>query len=77
MLKTDIKFNHVDKHGDIKQYNILDKININNKNYIIYEEDKRKDIYASLYEIIDDKIKLIEITDEKDYDLIDKYLEKL
>ena len=57
-------------------YNI-DKSYKGNKNYIIYDINGSDDIYSALYEIIDDKIKIIEITDSKDYDIVDKYLENL
>ena len=77
MLDSDFSFDCMDVNGDIKNYNILDRFQKNNKNYIIYEEDGNEDIYAALYEIFDDKIKIIPIEDDKDYDIVDEYLETL
>lgn len=72
----DIKFSVIE-NGLLKEYIIIEQFNKNNKNYIIYKEDNNDDIYAALYEMIDDKIKIIPIEDEKDYDIVDDYLENL
>ena len=72
----DISFNYI-KDGIVHEYTILDKFTKNGKNYIIYNEDNNDELYASLYQIIDDKIKIIEIVDNKDYDIVDEYLENL
>ena len=73
----DISFNYIDELGNVKKYIILDKINTNNKKFVIYKEENKEDLYASIYEVINDKMKLIPITDDKDYDIIDDYLESL
>ena len=73
----DISFNYINKNGEIKKYIIVDRFNKNNKNYIIYREKDKDDIFASFYEIIDDKIKIIPIENEIDYDIVDEYLENL
>lgn len=73
----DITFNYIDEKGNTIKYVIVDKFTKNNKNYIIYEEENKEDLYGALYEIIDDKIKIIPIEDEKDYDIIDEYLDNL
>ena len=77
MLDTDILFKHVDQNGIIKDYYIIDRFNNDGKNYMIYKEEGKEDIYADLYEIIDDKIRIIPIVNKDDYDIVDKYLENL
>ena len=62
---------------DNKKYLIIDKFNKENKDFIILKEDGSDEIYASLYEINDDKLKIIPITNDKDYDLVDEYLGEL
>ena len=49
----------------------------NNKKDLIYKEDGNDDIYSALFDIVDDKIKIIPITDNSDYDVVDEYLESL
>ena len=77
MLDINISFNHIDENGTIKEFIIVDRFSNNNKNYIIYKEDGKEDLYADLYEIVDDKIKIIPIDNDADYDIVDKYLENL
>ena len=72
-----IKFNLIDNKGKIKTYVILDKFSKNNKNYLIYKEENKEDLYTTLYEIINDSIKLIPIEDVGDYDIVDEYLENI
>lgn len=72
-----ITFDYMDQNGKFIKCNIIDRFSSGNKNYIIYDINGSDDIYSALYEIIDDKIKIIEITDSKDYDIVDKYLENL
>ena len=73
----DITFNYIDEKGNTIKYVIVDKFTKNNKNYIIYEEENKEELYGALYEIIDDKIKIIPIDDDKDYDIIDEYLDNI
>ena len=47
----------------------------NNKNFIVYK-DIEDDILASCYKIEDDKLTIIPINDESDYDIVDVELEK-
>lgn len=54
--------------------NIIAMFSRFNKNYIIYEEND--EYLASLYVLEKDEIRLIPITDEKDFDIVDDYLEK-
>ena len=73
----DITFNYIDEKGNVIKYIIVDKFSKNTKNYIIYEEENKEELYGALYEIIDDKIKIIPIDDDKDYDIIDEYLDNI
>lgn len=73
----DIKFTTLDKSGIEKTFIILEKFTKNNKNYIIYKQENNDDLYASLYEINENYIKLIPIESEIDYDIVDEYLENL
>lgn len=73
MLENDIIFKY-----NNKLYTIIDRFSMKDKNYIIYKLDDKDDLYAALYEIDDNNnIQLFDITNEEDYDIIDKYLEKL
>jgi len=73
----DIKFNIIDNNGEIKNFIILEKFNKNNKNYLIYKEENKEDLYAALYEIINESIKIIPIDNDEDYDIVDEYLENI
>ena len=77
MLESDIMFNYMNESGEIKQYKILDKFSESGKDFIIYQEEGKDDLYADLYEIIDDKLKIIPIQNDEDYDMVDRYLESL
>ena len=77
MLEENIHFKNMDELGEMHNYTILDRFTKNNKNYLIYQEDGNEDLLASLYEYQDDKLKLIPIEDEKDFDIVDEYLENL
>jgi len=72
-----INFNMIDKDGVIKNFIILEKFNKNNKNYLIYKENGKDDLYAALYEVINEKIKIIPIENDEDYDVVDEYLENI
>jgi len=73
----DINFNVIDNNGIVKNYIILEKFTKNNKNYLIYKEENKEDLYAALYEIINETIKIIPIENEEDYDVVDEYLENI
>ena len=77
MLEENINFEYINIDGNIEHYTILDKFEKNNKKFIIYEKEDESEIYAALYEIIDDKIKIIPIENNEDYDIVDEYLESL
>jgi len=71
----DINFNIIDNNGAVKNFVILEKFTKNNKNYLIYKEENKEDLYAALYEIINETIKIIPIENDEDYDIVDEYLE--
>ena len=73
----DINFNIIDNNGNIRNYIILEKFKKNNKNYLIYKEEDKEDLYAALYEIINETIKIIPIDNDEDYDIVDEYLENM
>lgn len=76
-MAEDIKFIALNEYGIEVEYLIMDKFTKNNKNYIIYIEEGKEDIYASLYDIVDNKINIIPIVNDTDYDIVDEYLESL
>ena len=77
MLDADILFDYVNQFGETKHYRIIDRFYKNGNNYLIYSEDGSDDLLADKYEIVDDKIKIIPIIDDRDYDIVDEYLENL
>ena len=46
-----------------KEYNVIDRITIDNKDYIAYEDEDN--IYINAYTIENDKMDLLEITEEE------------
>lgn len=54
---------------------VLFTFDSNNKQFILYM-DEEENILSSFYEIKDNKIILTPITNELDYDIVDKYLEE-
>ena len=54
---------------------ILFTFDDNNKSFIVYE-DEEDNILASYYKIEDDKMIITPITDDKDYDIVDKKLQE-
>ena len=73
----DINFNVIDNKGNVKNYTIIEKFTKNNKNYLIYQEENKEDLYAALYEIVNETIKIIPIENDKDYNVVDEYLENI
>ena len=76
-MVEDINFNVIDNNGNVKNYTIIEKFTKNNKNYLIYKEENKEDLYAALYEIVNETIKLIPIENDEDYDVVDEYLENI
>ena len=77
MLDINLHFNHMNKFGNIEECYIVDNFAKDDKNYVIYKSSDSGYLYADLYEIVDDKLKIIPITKEEDYDIVDRYLESL
>ena len=77
MLDFNISFSRMDEKGNIIKYSIVDRFTKNNKNYIIYKEEGKEELHADLYETSDDKLIIIPIKDQSDYDIVDRYLESL
>ena len=73
----DIKFNIINDNGIEETYLIIDKFEKDDKKFILYQEENKDELYASFYEIIDDKIKIIQSEKDEDYDIVDEYLERL
>lgn len=73
----DIKFNLLNDSGIEETYLIIDKFEKDDKKFILYQEENKDELYASFYEVIDDKIKLTKIEKDEDYDIVDEYLERL
>ena len=46
-----------------KKYDVVDSVTLNNKDYIIYED--KDNIYVNAYTMEDDKINILEITEEE------------
>ena len=76
----DLTFEIEDKNGKINKYELLLSFTENNKNYIVYtdaltDDDENKNeklnIYASTYDIKDNKY-VIDDINEEDYDLVNK-----
>ncbi len=61
--------------ADGEEYKIIKILNPSNYNYdyIIYTNDN-KNIYASRYKVINEKIELFPIEEEYEWDYLDKYL---
>lgn len=76
-MVENINFKTIDNKGELKKYIMLDIFNKNNKNFIIYKEENKDDLYAALYEIVNETMKIIPIEDDKDYDIVDEYLESV
>lgn len=57
-------------------YKIVKVLNYKNSAYIIYTENNR-DFYASKFEIIDDKLQLLEVSGKDVYEYLDKELEAI
>ena len=74
---NDLMFEVKDEYGNIKQYEMLLSFNNNFINYIVYTDNtyntnNELNIFASRYEIIDNKINLKDLEDVKEYELVNK-----
>ena len=74
-----MEFNVFDEKGNKVTCDVIGMFVHDNKNFIIYTDnnalDSEKDVYASLYKLEGNNIVLLPITNESDWDLVDKYLE--
>ena len=66
----------VKENGKMVKYEIIIYFNHNNKNYVVYKEPNKDDIYASTYDIKDNELILGEIETDEEWDYIDKVLEE-
>lgn len=74
---NDLEFEVIDDNGKILKLEMLYSFSEGNINYLIYTDktydaNNELNIYASRYDIVDNKYVLTEIVDEKEYDLVDK-----
>lgn len=68
-------FETYDINGNKLNCKVLFTFHKNNKNFIVYTDEKY-DILASYFEATKDKITIIPINNEEDFDLIDEELAK-
>ena len=66
-------FNIFDDKNNKIECEVLFTFKENNKNFIVYK-DNEGDILASYYESYKDKIVVLPITSEDDYDIVDEKL---
>ena len=77
-----MNFEILDKTGKKIECNVVGTFESNNKSFILYtdgtEVNEEKEVYASLYKLnYDNSMILLPITDDNDWDLVDKYLEEM
>ena len=76
-----MNFNILDGYGNKVECSIIGTFVKEDKKFVIYTDgtvdhnDNKKEVYASLYEIEEDNLILLPINDEKDWDLVDEYLD--
>lgn len=68
-------FEVYDINGNAIECELLFTFTENGKNFIVYL-DNSENILASFYEVRDDKLVLSPITDEEDFDIVDKEIMK-
>ncbi len=61
---------------DENSYKVIGIFTENGNDYVVYE-DSNNDVLASKYLFSGKKLILLPIDDDKEWDLVDKYLEKL
>ncbi len=67
----------VNENGKIINYNIIKYFKYNGKDYIIYNEENKDEIYASSYIIENNELILNKIETESEWDYIDLVLEDM
>ena len=69
----------INNNGEKNRCNIIGMFVNDDKSFIIYtdgsQDDNEKEVYASIYKIIDNNMVLMPILDENDWNLVDLYLE--
>jgi len=76
-----MNFNVIDELGNVVDCDIIGMFSREDKKFIIYTDntviDDEKEVLASLYKIEDNKMILLPIVNDADWDLVDKYLEEI
>jgi len=75
-----MNFSILNDEGKIINCNVIGIFKHEDKDFVVYTDEStdNEEIFASLYKLDDDdNIKLLPITDDKDWDLVDNYLEEL
>ncbi len=67
----------VNENGKIINYNIIKYFKYKDKNYIIYNEENKDEIYASTYVIENNELILNKIDTDEEWDYIDLVLEDM
>lgn len=79
-MLEDTTFDYMNEDGVIIKYHILYEFSKDGKSYIIFKnvnDENNEELYSALYEKKDTNIKIIPIEDDKDYDIVDNFLESL
>ena len=74
---NDLMFEVLDENNNIRKLEMLYSFSEGDINYLVYtdntyDSNNELNIYASRYDIVNNKYVLTEIVDDKEYDLIDK-----
>ena len=76
-----MNFTIVDENGKKVFCDVIGVFQHNNKNFIVYTDNEldngSKEVYASLYKLKENRVVLLPITLESDWDLVDEYLANL
>ena len=74
-----MEFNVINTNGEKISCDVIGMFVHDGKNFIIYTDneitDGEKEVYSALYRLDGNNMILLPITDENDWDLVDKYLE--
>ena len=76
IYSTCMNFIVIDNNGQKVSCDVIGVFKHNDKDFIVYS-DNTKEVYASLYKMDGDNVVLLPITDENDWNIVDKYLENL
>lgn len=74
-----MNFDVINEHGDKIHCDVIGMFSHDDKNFIIYTDneivDNEKEVLASLYRLEGNNVILLPITEDRDWDLVDNYLE--